>query len=77
MIIRSTLGITFTCKQCGIYGIADRPSDITGVYCNGQEQYYIECPICGAKHHIELTEIPLVFLPRIRRIASSLGAHHD
>ena len=75
MIIHSTLGVSFTCPKCNTFGKADRPSDLTAVCCNGQEHFYIECPICGEKIPVENNEIPVLFLPRIKRIVTGLAFH--
>ena len=77
MTIHSGPKVSVTCPNCKVLLRADRPSDIHCVLCNSEDQYYIECPICGGKIEITEADIPSLFKPYIRKLGCGIMTYHE
>ena len=77
MKIHSGPKVSVTCNKCDIMLSADRPSDIHHLICNGNSQYYVECPICGSKIEITEQEVPSLFKPYIQITGRGIMHCHE
>lgn len=62
MNVINILGVRLKCHGCPTIVEANQTADFHGVCCNGEESYYIVCPVCGKKIPVEKDKIPKILL---------------